>query len=165
MPHFLFESDEGGFSNYGVYNETIVLYTLAFGLCGVLTLQAARVLPIGIVHRRGLQCILQLAGWLYLFVLESTYLYQVNGLLDLIHIVSGITLFLFETAATIWFGYVFARDRSQNVLLVIELVGFVLGLLTLFGILHVLFVAETLTNAAFGMLTIRTVRQAVQRRA
>ncbi len=160
MPHFLLQSDEGGVSNYGTYSATIIPYTLAFGLCGVLTLQAARVFWTDTARSRQLRRVLFGSGWFYLAVLESTYLYQVSGLLDDIHIAVGVLLLVFQIATATWFGHVFTRDVLQTVLLAAQGAGFILAVLTLFGVLHVLFIAEVVTSLTFGWLLIRVVRQA-----
>jgi hypothetical protein len=41
LPHFLFERNEGGISNYGIHASTAVFYTLAFSLSAGLLLRAA----------------------------------------------------------------------------------------------------------------------------
>lgn len=161
IPHYLLQRDEGGISNYGVYRATIVPYTLAFGACGLLTLQAAHVLPERTVRRKPVWRILVIFGWLCFFVLESTYLYQVGGALDGIHIVAGLVLSIFQVWAALWFGRAFPRDVLQDCLLALQLVGFVLGVLTFVGILQVLFIAEVTASVAFGSLLVRTVRQAI----
>lgn len=160
IPHYLLERNEGGLSNYGVYARTIVPYTLAFGLCGLLSLQAARVLSPKIERRRELRWMLAGFGWLCLFVLESTYLYQVNGVLDDIHIVAGIVLFVFETAAALWLGWVYPRDWLQDFWLVVQLFGFILSVLTFAGHLHILFIAEIMTGLGFGVLLAQTAKSA-----
>lgn len=161
MPHFLLESDEGGLSNYGVYQRTIVPYTLAFSLCGLLTLQSAHALPIATRQRQQLWRVLIAFGWLCFLIVESTFLYQVGGILDGIHIAAGIVLISFETITASWFGLAFSRDRKQSALIVAQFIGFLLTLLTFAGLLHVLFVAEVFTSLVFGILLIRTVRQAI----
>lgn len=161
IPNFLLQSDEGGISNYGVYARTIVPYTLAFGMCGLLTLQAARVLPEYTVKRKTLWSILTIFGWLCLLVLETTYLYQVGGLIDDAHVFAGILFLVFETGSTLWLWKVYFRDIVQGIVLSVQIVGFILAALTYAGVLHVLFVAEIASSLSYGVLLIRSVKRAV----
>jgi len=161
MPHFLLEPNEGGVSNYGVHARTVIPYTLAFGLCGVLTLLAAKALPHETPNRRALQWILSLAGSLYILVLISTYTYQVNNVFDTIHVYAGIGLFLLEAVAAIWLARSSIRDALQVVSLAVQIVGCILSVLTYFGYLHVLFIAEMLTNIGFGALLVHAIGRTV----
>ena len=156
IPHFLLEPNEGGVSNYGTYAKTVVPYTLGFGLCGVLTILASRSLPRMIARRRTLRWVFLVLGVLYLVVLLSTYPYRLNHMFDVIHIYLGTALVLYSTALSIWLTFALLRSRVTFVLLACELVGFILSVLTFLGHLHVLFVAEILTSAAFGTLLVRS---------
>jgi hypothetical protein len=161
MPHFLLESNEGGVSNYGVHAKTIVPYTLAFGLCGGLTLLAVQDLPRDIPNRRMLQWVLSLAGTLYILVLISTYAYQLNNAFDTIHEYAGVALFLLEVIAAIWLVRMRVHDTLQILSFAVLLTGFTLSALTYFGYLHVLFIAEMLTNLGFGVLLVHTLGRVV----
>lgn len=164
LPHFLLEANEGGVSNYGVHTATIIPYTLAFMLAGLLLFWAASVLPKQTTHRRSLQWVLGIVGSLYLLTLESTYPYQVNNLFDSIHMYAAIVLFLIQLLAAVWIWHAFTHDTVQNVLFAVQIVGLLLLTLTLFGVLHVLFIAETVTGMDFGILLVHTVRQATSSR-
>jgi hypothetical protein len=160
MPHFLLESDEGGVSNYGVYTKTIIPFTLAFGLCGVLMLEAAEALPRELAHHQTLQRYLYSIGGLNLVVLESTYTYQVNSLFDGVHVYASVMLLVAEVVAGMWLWRVYTHGMLQTVGLCLLLTGFCFLVLTFFGLLHVLFIAETVASAGFSVLLVWTVGHA-----
>ena len=153
IPHFLLKPNEGGVSNYGLYAKTVVPYTLAFGLAGILNLQAAR-----FISGKPLRRTVMVVGFLLLAALLSTYPYKVNRALNDIHIYVGIILLTTEMIAGIWFGCFLARNATNIILLLILLIGFLFASLTFFGVIHILFVAELLTSLAFGVLQWRTVK-------
>jgi hypothetical protein len=158
IPHFLFTSNEGGVSNYGTYALTIIPYTLAFGLGGLLMIWAAHILPKKLRERRTFQWVIAGVGWLYLLALESTYAYQVNTVFDNIHVTVGALLFTAQVVSAVWLGRTFVNDRLQTALLVAELVGFCLLVITFVGYLHILLVAELVAGACFGALLIRSLK-------
>ncbi|MGA3150323.1 MAG: hypothetical protein ABSD10_01725 [Candidatus Saccharimonadales bacterium] len=155
LPRFLFERNEGGVSNYGVHAATIVPYSLAFLLCGVFILQAARYIP---RTTQSLNCLryalYALAGLLFL-VLATTYPYKINSTLRIIHIISGVMIFCFEMVMAVWLVMVLVKDRVNISLLAAQLVGFFIAFFTLIGAAHLLFVAQSITGMAFGALLIR----------
>ncbi|HUB93136.1 MAG TPA: hypothetical protein VMB52_01390 [Verrucomicrobiae bacterium] len=156
MPRFLFTSNEGGVSNYGVYTLTIAPYTLAFGLCGICMIQTAQILPTTMRHRRTLQWLIAGIGWLYLLALESTYPYQVNGIFDALHVGIGVALFLAQSMGAVWIMRAYKGNGLRDILFGMQMLGLCLLILTFFGFLHVLLVAEVLTGASFGALLIQT---------
>jgi hypothetical protein len=156
-PHFLLEPNEGGVSNYGLYAMTVVPYTLALGLCGLLIWRSIRFIPESVGHYRPLRRTLALLGSLFLLELISTYPYKINGAFNAIHIYAGVALFVAEVIIGMGFALWLAKNLINFVLLAAQLAGFTLAALTFFGMLHILFVAELLTSLAFGVLLVRTV--------
>jgi hypothetical protein len=156
IPHFLLESNEGGVSNYGTYLKTVVPYTLGLGICGISTIRAAGTLPAATVSRYLLQWSLRILGLLYLLVLLSTYPYKLNIIFDTIHQYVGVTLVLYMLALSVWLALVFVRGTVNILLLISESVGFLLATATYFNLIHILFIAELLMSAAFGVLLVRT---------
>jgi hypothetical protein len=148
----LFEANEGGVSNYGLYAKTFVPYTLGFCLSGALTLLASR-----FITYKPLKLSLILIGVLLLVVLCSTYPYKVSQTLDDVHQTLGTILVVVELVMATWFSFFLARNRINIIILTIQSIGFILALLTHFSLIHVLFVAELLTTLSFGLLLIRTV--------
>jgi hypothetical protein len=157
IPHFLTERNEGGVSNYGLYAKTIVPYSLAFGLCGLFTLLSARVLPKEIASYAAVKRALVGLGILLIAVLISTYPYKVNNTLNEIHVYIGTALAFLEMGLAVWLALILARDTKNIVLLVVQLIGFIMGVLTHFGVVHILFITELLTSVAFGIILVRTV--------
>jgi hypothetical protein len=157
IPHFLLESNEGGISNYGTYAKTVVPYTLAFGLGGLLTIRAAKSLPKRMSRHQALYWVLSITGGLYLLVLLSTYPYKLNKTFDNIHTYAGFALAVFGMMTAFWFALVLARNFLNLVLLSAQTAGFILAILNYLGYVHLLFVAELLTGTAFGALLVRGV--------
>jgi len=153
IPHFLLERNEGGVSNYGLYAKTVVPYTLAFGLCGLLTLWSARFIA---KENKAFKTALASLGILLIAALLSTYPYKINDTFNTIHVDIGIALAFLELGLGAWFALFLARDIKNIVLFAIQLIGFILGILTHFGAIHILFVTELLTSLAFGIILVRT---------
>lgn len=159
MPHFLFESNEGGVSNYGVHARTIIPYSLAFGLSGLFTIRAAWTLPKTIKSYQRLRLAVVALGILYLCTLASTYLYQLNGLVDEVHQLAGTALFLLELLLGGWFIVALKRDAVNCGLYIVQCIGFTLAALTYAGAIHILFIAEILPAIAFAAILVRTIAQ------
>jgi hypothetical protein len=154
MPSFLFKHHEGGASNYGVHDTTIVPYTLAFALCSIFIVRAARVLA-GVANLKRFRYALYVLACLFLLVLITTYPYKINNFLDNLHIGTAIVLFYFETGMAVWVALVLLKDKISITLLIIEIVGFLTASFSLRGTLHILFVAQIITALSFGTLLIR----------
>jgi len=158
-PHFLFESNEGGISNYGLYAETVIPYTLAFGLGGLLTMRAALALPEGTDHYKALKIALGVLGLLLIVAMFSTYPYKLNTVFNDTHKYASVFLTFSEVTLGVWFAGFLARNIKSLMILSVELLGFLMGVLTYYGLIHILFIAEIVTGMAFGLLLVRTVAQ------
>ena len=158
MPSFLFKHHEGGASNYGVHNTTIVPYTLAFLLCSICIVRAARVLADAAQLKRFVYALYALAC-LFLLVLITTYPYKINNFLDNLHIGTAIVLFYFETGMAIWMALVLLKDKLSITLLAVEIIGFLMASFSLWGGLHILFVAQIITALSFGTLLVHAGRR------
>jgi hypothetical protein len=156
LPKFLFERNEGGVSNYGVHDRTVVFYTLAFGLSAGLLTAAARSLSVTNKPFTSVKRVFYLLSYLLILVLISTYPYKINQTLDNFHILAGITLFVVELAVSGWFAIFLSRNKINLVLFGLVVSGFTLAFITFAGRLHVLFAAQLLTSLSFGALIIRT---------
>ena len=151
MPHYLFSSDEGGMSNYGTHTSTVVAFSVAFLGVGVSLLVAAQSLVRAIRAQRIAACLLTLLGTLIIIVTLTTYAYQDSPLLHLIHIASAEVLFIAELPAALWF-WSQQKNTHSNALFGIYLTGLVLAVATLLGAVHVLFVAQLLSEVSLGLL-------------
>lgn len=154
IPHFLFEPDEGGTSNYGTYVKTIIPYTIGFGICAICSIRAAYSLPKSLPSRKILSQMLVILGILYLLALLSTYPYKLNITFGNIHKYVSTSLVVYSLATGIWLVLTKTRHRVEILLLCTQAIGFLLGALTYFGTLHTLFIAESLESVAFGALLV-----------
>ena len=93
-----------------------------------------------------------------LVMLVSTYVYTLNVALRDFHFGFGTVLILFEVTSSVWMFLLFRRFVWDGVFLAMQLAGSVLCLVTIVGVLHVLFFAEMLTGAGFAGLIIHTSR-------
>lgn len=152
-PHFLFSRNEGGMSNYGVHASTVVFYTLAFTISSALLFLAARSLP-KTPDYRSLRRIFIITAYSLLLVLVTTYPYKHSNTYNNIHTAGNIWTFCFQMYAGIWLALFFQRDIISILLLLVQLLAFVLIVLTFVGAIHLLFVAQILTMLAYGLLLV-----------
>ena len=162
-PGFLFERDEGGVSNFGVTPATRIPYTLAFLMCATFLLLAGHATPRRPPILDQFRRALFILGTLFVLVLVSTYPYKVNATLKDIHIMMGVLLIAFELAISSWLTFAIPRNSINILLLLIQAAGCLLALATLIGALHLLFLAQLMASAAFGVLLVRAGQQLVQR--
>lgn len=162
MPHFLFEKDEGGASNFGLYARTIIPYSLAFLLSAGFLFSAAQALPKHVPQQQALTRTMRCIAALLICVLLSTYPYKVNNLLDGIHVVAALALILSEFIAGIWFVQL-TKDAASLVLFSLQVLGILLSLLTTLGVLHILFLSQIVSGVAFGWLFVRTVSSVMKK--
>jgi hypothetical protein len=157
MPHFLFERNEGGMSNYGVHAKTVVSYSFALGLSGIFTVKAASLVNQKKEITKTLRKLLVVLGLSSIVVLLSTYPYKIDTLLADIHIGISILLFAFEVIASIWFVRTLSRNWINAVLLGVQTLGFLLILGSAIGIVHILLLAQLVASLAFGIFLVRAV--------
>jgi hypothetical protein len=153
LPHFVFERDEGGMSNFGVHAATIPFYTLAFSMSAILLLRAAYLVS----HQNGhhpLTLVFIGTACALLLELATTYPYQLNNAFNTIHVAVNIVASLFEVVAGSWVAGVLVRTRATALLLSCLLAAFILGVLTFLGTIHILFITQILGAISFGSLLI-----------
>jgi hypothetical protein len=143
-------------SNYGVHARTVVPYTIAFLLCSICIGQAGRLLPSSTRILRHFRYGLFAAAALFFLVLLTTYGYKTNTFFQDLHIAVTIGIFWFQTLLALWMAWGVLKDARSLTIFAIEFIGFVLAFLTFINVLHVLFVAQIITGAAFGTLLVRT---------
>lgn len=157
-PGIVLKSNEGGVSNYGIHIKTAVPYTLALGLLALYSQRAATLYSKGEALTRRLRGVLTAYSVIVVVMLFSTYVYSLNHVLRDIHIGFGTVLITFEAFVAVW---MFGRIRSawDGVFLATQLAGGLLALVTIVGVLHVLFLAEELANTGFACLLIHTAQR------
>jgi hypothetical protein len=161
IPHFLFARNEGGMSNYGIHLKTVIPYSLGFLLAAFFVIRAALTIKNSSASLRRLRRLLICYFIILLLILISTYGYKTNIYLKDTHIVVTIATFWFELLSALWLCWVFLRDKMNIFLLVCQFIGLIIGSLTFFGSLHLLFTSQLITIITFGAILVRSSGQAV----
>lgn len=159
-PGFVLKWNEGGMSNYGLHLKTAIPYTLALALLALFSGGASRLYARGDNETRRLSLLLRLYSTTVLLVLLSSYFYSLNVALKDVHYVASTALLVLVGLASLWIYRQWPRTNWGRLLLLVQLAGDVLALLTIGGKLHFLFAAEILSNVGFAGLLIRTGRRA-----
>jgi hypothetical protein len=157
-PTYLTSANEGGLSNYGVHRDTVVPYTLAFLCSSVLLLVAAHLARARASTERPFRRGLRTVGWLALAVLVSTYPYKVDSGLRDVHIVLGIALIATEVCFGLWLAHRIVGDAEARLALGVLVAGAALAVVTLAGVLHLLFTTQLVASLAFAYLVVRASR-------
>jgi hypothetical protein len=155
-PGFVLKGNEGGISDYGVHLKTAVPYDLALlGAALGAYLATTRARDTRNLPRR-LRAALRIYAALVTLTLASTFGYTLDRPQRDLHVVVGALLSVFEVVASLWMC---GERRGDLPLLLVQLVGFVLGVLTIVGVIHLLFVSEIVTGGSFAIILYRTTRQ------
>lgn len=157
LPGFLFSRDMGGVSNYGVQQATVVPYTAGTLLAVWLMWRAASLLR-ALPRARTVVAVTRAACVCLLVNLLTTYPYKSGPTWATLHTWTAIALALVEFLG----GWLVLRTVAQPVwratVVTLLVVGFTCLVLTYTGRLHVLFVAEVMTAAGFGLALIAAAR-------
>lgn len=154
-PGLVLKKDEGGMSNFGVHLKTVLPYTLALGLASALSFRAGQFVVASSPQRQQLKRVLRCYSALILLTLLTTYGYTLDAPLKYLHITVGVVITVFEFAASWW---LYRRLRSLQLVVATSAVGFVLAVLTFFGVVHLLFVTQLLVGVSFALLLVRASR-------
>lgn len=146
MPRYLFSTDMGGVSNYGVFARTSVMYSAGVVLTSLLQWRATS----PVETPRQVRASAKIVSLGLLANLATTYRYHHGGLWEATHTTTAIALALLEVALGFHLAIRLARGPARAGSLGLLLTGFVGLALTYFGALHVLFVAELLTGVGFA---------------
>jgi hypothetical protein len=155
-PGFVLKRNEGGMSNYGLHIKTAVPYTLALLALTVSSRRAARLYTDHDKRSRRLRSLLFTYSAVVFSVLLSTYFYSQNIELKDLHFALGTALIVLVGVGSIWLYRQFRPSIGVRLLLIVQLIGDLLTLLSATGTLRALFVAEMLSNIGFAVLLIRT---------
>jgi len=158
-PGFVLKGNEGGLSDYGVHIKTAVPYTLSLALLVLCNLRAAFLYPEGDRETRRLRFLMLTYCGVVGLILLSTYVYTLNGDLKDLHYGLGTLLMVVVAVGSVWMYRLRPPSATLRIFLVIQIVGDVLNLATAVGALHVLFLAEVLSNIGFALILIRTGRK------
>jgi hypothetical protein len=155
-PGFVLKANEGGISDYGVHIKTALPYDLALVCAALGAYLAATHARDSANLQRGLRIVLRTYAFLVTLTLASTFGYTLDRPQRDLHVGVGALLTVFEVVAFLW---MYSERRRDHALILVQLVGFVLGVLTIIGLIHVLFVSEILTGASFALVLYRTTQQ------
>jgi hypothetical protein len=158
-PGFVLKRNEGGMSDYGSHIKTAVPYTLALLFLALYSHRAALLYRGGDQRSKGLRTLLLAYSAVVFSVLLSTYVYSLNSVLKDLHFAFGTALIVVVGVGSLWMYRQWPPSTGVGVLLFIQLVADVLSLLTVVGMLHVLFLSEILANVAFAAILIRSTRR------
>ena len=153
------EVERSGLSNYGIHLRTAIPYSLAFTGSALFAVLAARATRADSRSRKILGSVLTVYALVSVLALLSTYGYTHNSILRHVHMSVGIALMAFEPLASIWLYRQVRGFRRDVAWLILELAGLVSGAIDLAALLHVLFLAQVLTGASFGVLLVHGTRQ------
>jgi hypothetical protein len=151
MPRFLFSRNMGGVSNYGVQPRTVAVYSAGVVVAAFLLLRAARASG-QLASPRLVAGSCRLIAALYLGDLCTTYPYKLNAVLASVHSWAAILLAVTEMVTGVLLVARAARCPAGYAALAVQTSAFVLLGLTYAGSIHVLFLAETIAAASFGLL-------------
>jgi hypothetical protein len=148
-------STDGGVSNFGNRLSTVVPYTLGFSLSAAFLIVAAIDLLSQRVVSKIYAATLLVVAALDLLVLVSTYPRHINLIYSEVHDDLGIALFVFEFALSLW-CLVRGWNQSTTALFSVELVGSIIGLLSILKLVHLLYYGQVVGGLGFGLLLITT---------
>jgi hypothetical protein len=158
-PGFVLKRNEGGMSDYGSHIKTVVPYTLALLFLALYSHRAALLYRGGDERTKGLRTLLRAYSAVVFSVLLSTYVYTLSSVLKDLHFALGTALIVVVGVGSLWMYRQWPASKGVGLLLFIQLVADVLSLLTVVGMLHVLFLTEILANVAFAAILIWTCRK------
>ncbi len=160
-PGFVLARREGGISEYGVHVKTAVLYTLAWVVLAVGNMRAARACAGRGVRSEKVRKLLLFYSGASLLVLVSTYFYSVDAVLKYIHYGFGAVLVVFMSTAAYWLYRQLLDVPWARAILWVQVLGSIAALLSIVGVLHVLFGAETISNVGCAILLAKTSSRAL----
>jgi hypothetical protein len=154
VPSYL--RSEGGVSNYGTLRQTIVFYTLAFGLAAFFNGLAARQL-----ERQGRKVLaynLYALSVLFILVLISTYPYKLNNTFSDIHQLAGLASFAFTFGFAAWLCFKQAFNLNHLLIFMFLIAGMAMLCVTIIGVAHLLFIGQSVSELAFAVLLVSCTR-------
>jgi hypothetical protein len=155
-PGFVLKWNEGGISNYGLHEKTALFYTLALGLLALYNHRAAQYYDDEGQRSRRLRTLLDTYAAVVTAVLLSTYFYSRNSMLKELHFGLGTVLIVVVAIGSLRMYRLWPPTLGVRALLFVQLFGDVIALATALGAVHLLFLAEMVSNIGFASLLIRT---------
>jgi hypothetical protein len=160
-PGFVLARHEGGISEYGVHVKTAVLYTLAWVVLAGSNMRAARACGGRGVRSEKVRKLLLFYSAASFLVLISSYFYSLDSVLKYIHYGLGAVIVVFMSTAAYWFSRQLADVSWARAALWLQVLGSLAALLSIVGVFHVLFVAETISNVGCAILLAKACSRAL----
>jgi hypothetical protein len=151
----------GGVSNFGNQASTVVFYSLSFVLSAVFLYLAAELL-LRLKGYRHVARILKAIALLELLVLVSTYPRHLRIGYEYLHDVLGVGLFFYQFALAVWLVRR-QRQAAAFILILCQAAGALVGLLSLFKVIHLLFIGQIVGALSFGVLLVTVLPRIVAR--
>ncbi len=160
-PGYVLAQHEGGISEYGVHVKTAVLYTFAWALLAGGNMRGARACGGRGVRSEKVRKLLLFYSASSLLVLLSTYFYSLDAVLSYIHYGFAAVLVVFMSAAAYWLYRQLIDVSWARAALWVQLLGSISALLSIVGVLHVLFCAESVSNVGCAILLAKVCSRAL----
>ncbi len=143
----------GGVSNFGNHESTVALYTLGFILCAFfLSIAGWKLLKMKPKSTRPAYLLFVLS-LLDVLVLISTFPRHISYTYSDIHDDLGIVLFVYYLFLSIWF-VLRLKSYTTTSIFIAEIIGSIIGLLSITKVIHFLFIGQFIGGLAFGILLI-----------
>jgi hypothetical protein len=163
-PGYVLARREGGISEYGLHAKTAVLYTIAWAALAGSNMRAARACGgRGTCSAKVRKLLLFYSAAIFL-VLISTYFYSLDAVLKYIHFGFGGILVTFMSVVSYWLSRQLAGVSWVRATLWVQVLGSIAALLSIVGVTHVLFCAETISNVGCAILLAKMCRGALDER-
>jgi hypothetical protein len=156
IPHFLFETNEGGISNYAIYAKTVVPFSLSTISGALFALIACQHLGDKPEASKKLKLYLRIWAFFALISLISTYPYKLSPILGHIHEYIAILFVFYEIWFAGWMTFRLIKDNFNFLAWSFQIVGFIFGILNNFGVVHILFVVEVWEGLAFALILVHS---------
>src|SRR5579863_7506797 len=155
-PGYVLARREGGISEYGVHAKTAVLYTIAWSALAASNMQASRACAGRGACSHMVRKLLLFYSVAIFLVLISTYFYSLDAVLKYIHYGFGAVLVTFMSVAAYWLYRQLTGVTWARATLWVQVLGSAAALLSIVGVLHVLFIAESISNVGCAILLAKT---------
>ncbi len=160
-PGYVLARYEGGISEYGVHVKTAVFYTLAWAVLAGGNMRAARACCGRGVRSEKVRKLLLFYSAASFLVLISSYFYSLDSVLKYIHYGFGAVIVVFMSTAAYWLCRQLTDVSWARAVLWVQVTGSLAALLSIVGVFHVLFCAETISNVGCAILLAKTCSRAL----
>lgn len=148
-PSVFFTLNQGGVSNYATVLTTAPFFSIGFlGFAACLVKAASR------INEASFQIILRTLGIGYILLVASTYPYKLNPVFENIHIFIAGLFGLYQYAVCSMLAKQSGLNLLTGLFTAFACASLVIGLLTMFDVVRLLFTSQLLLGIAIGGLLI-----------